>query len=373
MILLDRVQRYILREFLSALSLVIGIFLIAIFLIDLVEQARTVGSDVELTPLMAVSLSLMKLPMLIEQTLALAILIAAIITFYNLNKRSELSIIRASGMSAWRFLWPVILATTLIGIFATAILNPVGAMLTENFEQRRAELLSGENQQPRHSTGAIWRRDGNENRQLVIRANETNIEEATLLDVMIIEEERIFQNGKPTNTFAFKRRIDAKRARLLNGYIELESIVENIPNSPTKRQEFLTLSTELDPDELLASSISSSTIGFWDLLELIKRTKLAGLDPTQYELRWHRLLSAPLLFIAMALIGTIVCLRLARLGSIPQLIGSGVISAIVVISVMEISANLGASGNVQPWLAAWAPVLFACFSTFAVIAYREDG
>lgn len=370
--LLDRVQRYILREFLSALSLVVGIFLIAIFLIDLVEQARTVGSDVELTPLMAVSLSLMKLPMLIEQTLALAILIAAIITFFNLNKRSELSIIRASGMSAWRFLWPVIFSTALIGIFATAVLNPIGAMLSENFEQRRAELLSGENQ-PRHRTGAIWRRDGNENRQLVIRANETNLEEATLVDVMIIEEERIFENGEPTNTFAFKRRIDAKRARLLSGFIQLESIVENIPNSPPIRREFLTLSTELDPDELLASSISSSTIGFWELLGLIERTRHAGLDPTQYELRWHRLLSAPLLFIAMALIGTIVCLRLARLGSVPQLIASGVVSAIIVISVTEISANLGASGNVQPWLAAWSPVLFACFFTFAVIAYREDG
>ena len=372
MTLLDRVQRYILREFLSALSLVVGIFLIAIFLIDLVEQARTVGSDVELTPLMAVSLSLMKLPMLIEQTLALAILIAAIITFFNLNKRSELSIIRASGMSAWRFLWPVIFSTALIGIFATAVLNPIGAMLSENFEQRRAELLSGENQ-PRHRTGAIWRRDGNENRQLVIRANETNLEEATLVDVMIIEEERIFENGEPTNTFAFKRRIDAKRARLLSGFIQLESIVENIPNSPPIRREFLTLSTELDPDELLASSISSSTIGFWELLGLIERTRHAGLDPTQYELRWHRLLSAPLLFIAMALIGTIVCLRLARLGSVPQLIASGVVSAIIVISVTEISANLGASGNVQPWLAAWSPVLFACFFTFAVIAYREDG
>lgn len=373
MTLLDRVQRYILKEFLSAFSLVIGIFLLAILLIDLVEQARTVGSDVELTPIMAVSLSLMKLPMLIEKTLALAILIAAIITFYNLNKRSELSIIRASGMSAWRFLWPVIFSTTLIGLFATTILNPVGAMLTENFEQRRAELLSGENQQPRHKTGAIWRRDGNENRQLVIRAGETNLEEATLVDVMIIEEERIFENGEPTNTFAFKRRIDAKRARLLSGFIQLETVVENIPDSPPVRREYLSLATELDPDELLANSISSSTIGFWDLLSLIERTKNAGLDTTQYELKWHRLLTAPLLFVAMALIGTIVCLRLARLGSVPQLIASGVISAIVVISVTEISANLGASGSVQPWLAAWCPVLFACFATFAVIAYREDG
>lgn len=373
MILLDRVQRYILREFISALALVVGIFLLAIFLIDLVEQARTVGSDVELTPLMAVSLSLMKLPMLIEKTLALAILIGAIITFYNLNKRSELSIIRASGMSAWRFLWPVIFATTLIGLFATAILNPVGAMLSEHFEQRRAELLSGENQLARVNTGAIWRRDGNENRQLVIRANETNIDEAILVDVMIIEEERIFRNGEPTNTFAFKRRIDAKRARLLSGFIQLENIVENIPNSPTIRRDFLSLTTELDPDELLASSISSSTIGFWDLPRLIKQTKNAGLDPTQYELKWHRLLTVPILFVAMALIGTIVCLRLARLGSVPQLITSGVLSAIVVISVIEISANLGASGSVTPWLAAWSPVLFACLSTFAVIAYREDG
>jgi lipopolysaccharide export system permease protein len=102
--MLSRIQRYILKECLSGLVLVLGVLLLAILLIDVVEQLRTVGGDVSLSLLSALRLSLMKLPLLIEQTLPFALLAASMLAFTRLNRRSELSIIRASGLSAWRFL-----------------------------------------------------------------------------------------------------------------------------------------------------------------------------------------------------------------------------------------------------------------------------
>ena len=63
----SRIQRYIFMRCLYALGLVVGIFAITIMLVDVVEQLRTVGSDIELSPFTAVQLSLMKLPKLIQR------------------------------------------------------------------------------------------------------------------------------------------------------------------------------------------------------------------------------------------------------------------------------------------------------------------
>ena len=124
MIIFPRISRYILIQCLQGLGLVLTIFVLAIMLVDVVEQMRTVGGDVELSPFQAVQLSLMKMPMLIEQTLPFALLISGIIAYSRLNRRSELSIIRASGMSAWRFLAPLIGMAAVIGILTTTVLNP---------------------------------------------------------------------------------------------------------------------------------------------------------------------------------------------------------------------------------------------------------
>ena len=135
---MSRIQIYILKQCLSGLAIVVGLLVLAILLIDVVEQLRTVGGDVSLSLLSALRLSLMKLPMIVEQTLPFALLAATMMAFTRLNRRSELSIIRASGLSAWRFLTPVIVLGVVLGLFSSLALNPFAARLTQSFEAERA-------------------------------------------------------------------------------------------------------------------------------------------------------------------------------------------------------------------------------------------
>ncbi|MEL6473411.1 MAG: LptF/LptG family permease [Pseudomonadota bacterium] len=372
--LFSRIQIYILRECLSGLALVLGIFILAIVLVDVVEQMRTVGGDIELTPIGAIRLTLMKLPMLIEQTLPFAILIGAVIAYSRLNRRSELSIIRASGMSAWRFLTPAIVMAAAFGVFATTVLNPLGASLTARFEEERSRLLEDGRPTMQIAQNGVWLRQGDDSRQIVIHADGVEGSGgATLTDVKLIEEERLYINGRPTQAFAFVRRIDARRARLLDGFWQLENIVENVPGSPPIQRDFLSIPTNLDADKLLDEFASPNTIGFWALPGFIEQASEAGLDGSRYAMRWHSLLAAPVLFVAMALIGAIACLRLARLGGTPRLIATGATAAIGLFFITQFASSLGASGAAPPIVAAWSPALFALFTTLTLIAYREDG
>ena len=54
----------------------------------------------------ALRLTLLKTPMLVEQTLPFVVLAGAMMAVIGLNRSSELVAMRAAGVSAWRFLAP---------------------------------------------------------------------------------------------------------------------------------------------------------------------------------------------------------------------------------------------------------------------------
>ena len=371
--LLTRIQRYILREMLSALMMVLGIFLLAIILVDVVEQMRTVGGDVSISLGTALQLSFMKLPMLIEKLLPFALLISAMMAFTRLNRRSELSIIRAIGVSAWRFLTPVIILALGLGLLTTTLINPLGAKLTANYESQRARLLELGGAAVSVTNNGVWLRQGDDLRQIVIHAERVEQNGLVLVNVKMLEEERLYNGNRPTNDFEFVRRIDAEKASLFDGFWQLETVIENVPGLPPTRTETLAIPTSLDAVTLLDRFASPSTIGFWELPHFISQTRSAGLDASRYVMRLQSLYATPIFFVAMALIGAIVCLRLQRLGGTPRLLAMGAGAAVGLFFIMQLSSSLGATGALPPWIAAWAPPLFVLFATLGLIAYKEDG
>ncbi|MEP1142861.1 MAG: LptF/LptG family permease [Henriciella sp.] len=369
----SKIQRYIFLRCLAALGLVLGIFAITIMLVDVVEQLRTVGGDIDLSPLTAVQLSLMKLPGLLEDTLSFAILVAAMIAYNQLSKSSELSVIRATGQSAWQFLAPVMVMAAGLGFFAMAVLNPLGSHLSERFETTRANLLQEGGRVVERQRSDVWLRQGSDDTQIVIYAGSVDSTGQVFTDVRFLEEGRIYEGARPTTRFRFIRRIDAETATISGGFWQLTNLVENTPGNPPLELSNLAIETDLDPNTLLSRFTSPNTIGFWSLPRFIAQTGRAGLDTSQFSMRWFGLTALPVLYTAMALIGAIVCLRLSRLGGTSRLIAIGAVSAIGLFFVTQIASSFGSSGAIPAVIAAWSPALCALFISLTVLAYQEDG
>ena len=367
------IQRYIFMRCLMALGLVIGIFAITIMLVDVVEQLRTVGGDIDLSPLTAVQLSLMKLPGLLEETLAFAVLVAAMIAYNQLSKSSELSVIRATGQSAWQFLAPVMVMAACLGLFAMMVLNPLGAHLSERFEASRANLLQEGGQVVERQRSDVWLRQGTDDSQIVIHAASVDSTGQVFTQVRFLEEGRIYEGARPTSRFRFTRRIDAETARISGGFWQLSNLIENTPGNPPQELASLAIETDLDPNTLLSRFTSPDTIGFWGLPSFISQTSKAGLDTSRFSMRWFGLTSLPVLYTAMALIGAIVCLRLSRLGGTSRLIAVGAGAAVALFFVTQIASSFGSSGAIPALIAAWSPALCALFISLTVLAYQEDG
>lgn len=366
-------QRYIFSRCLFALALVVGIFAITIMLVDVVEQLRTVGGDIDLSPWQAIQLSLYKLPGLLEETLSFAVLVSAMIAYNQLSKSSELSVIRSMGQSAWQFLAPVIILAAGLGLFTMAVLNPVGAHLSEQFETARANLLQEGGQVVERTRSDVWLRQGSNDSQIVIHAASVDSTGQIFSNVRFLEEGRVYEGARPTSRFRFIRRIDAETAEIIGGFWQLTNLVENTPDGPPLRLNSLAIETDLDPNTLLSRFTSPDTIGFWGLPGFINQTSRAGLDTSRFSMRWFGLTALPVLFTAMALIGAIVCLRLSRLGGTSRLIATGAGAAVGLFFVTQIASSFGSSGAIPAVIAAWSPALCALFVSLTVLAYQEDG
>jgi lipopolysaccharide export system permease protein len=369
----SRIQRYIFVKCLMALLMVVGIFVLTIMLVDIVEQLRTVGGDIDLSVLQAVQLAAMKLPGLIEQTFPFAILVAAMIAYNQLSKSSELSVIRATGQSAWQFLAPVLVLAIGLGLFSMMALNPIGATLSERFEATRADLLQQGGQRVDRARSNIWLRQGTDDSQIVIHAESVDATGQVFQDIKFIEEARIYDGPRPTDTFKFARRLDAKEATIAGGFWQLSDIVENVPDQPAVRLDSLAIETDLDPNKLLSRFTSPDTIGFWELPVFIQQTRKAGLDTSRFTMRWMGLTALPILYMAMALIGAIVCLRLSRLGGTSRLVATGAGAAVGLFFFTQVAASFGSSGSIPAVIAAWGPALCALFISLSILAYQEDG
>jgi lipopolysaccharide export system permease protein len=382
MVIAGRIQRYIFRQCVMSLALTLSIILLAIVLVDVVEQMRTIGSRTQIGIQIAFQLTMMKTPGLILDTLPFAMLVGSILTYSQLSRRSELPAVRAAGVSAWRFLGPVMVLAFGIGVLMVTVLDPLATRLTQDFNSERARLLGN----VQTETGGVWLSQGDA--QAAPTKTAGSVADENPNGLAIIHGRNVVGRGQALEdvTFwyfrpdpknpdqrEFTHRIDAERAELTPGFWQLAGVVENRLGGGVKREANLALPTNLSGDTLLSRFASSKTIPFWELPAFIETGRAAGMEVDAYVLKFHSLLAMPVFMLAMALIGAVVCLRLARSGGLSRLVGAGTMAGFVLFFANRLAAGMSASGATPPEAAAWCPPLFALFAVLTLLAHAEDG
>ena len=383
MVIAGRIQRYVFRECLMALLLTLGVMVLAIVLVDVVEEMRDIGRRTQISIVTALQLSLMKTPRLILETLPFATLVGSIMTFSQLSRRSEIPAIRASGVSAWRFLGPAMVLAIGIGVVMVTVLDPLATRLNERFDAERERLINPRASATPDAVDGVWLSQGdlaagagdsasveNPDAQAIINARRVIGRGQALEDVTFY----YFRPGpKGGEDREFTHRIDAKRAELTSGFWQLQNVIYNRPGSKVERMDRLAVPTNLRNDTLLSRFASAETIPFWDLPSFIRDGRNAGMEVDAYVLKLHTLLAMPVFMLAMSLIGAVVCLRLARSGGLSRLIGAGALAGFVLFFATRVAAGMSSSGAAPPEAAAWCPPLFALFAVLTLLAHAEDG
>jgi lipopolysaccharide export system permease protein len=135
----------------------------------------------------------------------------------------------------------------------------------------------------------------------------------------------------------------------------------------------MTVPTDLTAEHIQDSFAPPETIGFWKLPGFIALLEESGFSSNRHRLHWLRLLSQPVVFVAMVLIGAAFSMRHVRFGGLGYMALGCVIAGFGYFFLSDIANALGASGAVPVVLAAWAPPLSAVLLALGLLLHLEDG
>ena len=363
---LGRIERYVLVQQARSLGIALGVIAALIMLIDFVEISRGVGSDVDLSGVRILGLMLLKSPQVIIQLLPFVFLFGTLAAFVGLNRRSELIAMRAAGVSAWRFVLPAAGAALMFGVITVAALGPLAASADGLFQRERARLsgsAAGAEARP-----TVWIREGDDTRQMVIRAERQDRANARLLDVTFF----IYTNDA-AGMRTFSERIDADSASLSNGSWRLVNAIGAEIGQRAVRYATLDLPSSLADEEAFERFARPQATSFWSLPAQIDRVEAAGFSSTAYRLRLQQLLATPLMFAAMSILAAAFSLRLMRLGDLARMSVAAVVLGFGFFFVNQAASAFGSAEVIPPWLAAWLPPLLTALAAFTLLFYTEDG
>jgi len=356
-------SRYIAGRTVRGILLAFLIVTAIIALVDYVEASRNIGADADLSPLQLLILTGLKVPKLIEQTIPFVVLFGVMGALAGMNKRSELTVMRAAGLSAWRFLRPALVVTALIGILWSTVVNPLSSRMMGEYDARAASALGS------LQTEEIWLREGSNTAQRVIQAESLDLS-SKLLNGAIFYEMGIAADGATV----FERRFDAKTARLLTpGYWTLNGVIENAPGELTRRTNTLTLPTGITVEDLREQSGQQVDAPFWAIRGEIRANEEAGFSARKLRLQFHKLLALPFLLVAMTFIAAGVSMHLVRGGGTLRLLIMGAALGFGVFFADSVVTAFGEVAILPVILAAWTVPLLVLLLGITHLARIEDG
>ncbi|AUH35113.1 LPS export ABC transporter permease LptG [Paracoccus tegillarcae] len=364
---------YIARRFLRSFLLIGGVFGLILFLIEMIEMIRRFSDDgVGLAG--AAGLAGLNIAGSFYAILPLIAVLSGIALFLGLARTSEMVAIRASGRSALKTLIAPVLTALVIGALAVALMNPFVAATGSRFDTAAANIERDNSQTVSLSDSAVWLRQGlsdatNEDGQLMIRAGRASPDAATLYDATFI----IFATEAGPI-----RRIEAREAVLLPGEWQLSGVTdypltEPNPQAAARSSDVLTLPSELTAQRIREGFGRPDAVPIWQLPAFIAGLERAGFSATRHRTWFQQELALPFLMAAMVVIAAAFTMRhvRGRNTGVAVLLAFG--AGIGVFFLRNLAQVLGDSGQVAPWIAAWAPPAVAALLALALVLQREDG
>jgi lipopolysaccharide export system permease protein len=355
--------RYFFRRYIvTALWFLLGVGAI-IFLADFSETSRRMSGFTGYTVSAGLLMTAMRVPLILQQVIPTLSLFIGMTVLIALNRRYELVVTRAAGISVWQFVSPFVIGAFLIGLATLLVVNPLAAWGQRESASMEASWREASNRS-RASAFVPWIRQISGDDDTIIGAKSYQEKGTFLIDVVV------FQFDKDGRVIM---RQDAKTAKLEDGYWLLNEVLENRPGEIPMRRETAQVRTNLKQEYIQESLAQPDTVAFFDLSRKIEVSKSFGIPTKALETQYHSLLSLPILLVAMTLIAATVSLKFSRFAQSRSVILGGIVSGFVLYVVTVLVKAFGSSGAIPPFVAVWIPVIVATALGTTILLHQEDG
>lgn len=343
---MSTLDRYILKTFIRNLALVL---LILISLYGLIEFLEKVDDFIEFHAELKYYLlyPLYLLPVIISNTMPMAVLLATFATIGGFSRSSQLTAMLSGGISFNRISRPLFLGSlALASLVIVANLWLVPWSSRESNYILRTEIKGKSSSQV--SGKDLYFRDGNR----IISVNQAFPSKGVVLGLTIIE---FNDNFMPVT------RIQADKATYTNnGQWRLDNAViwNFVPETRTvasfEHKPELLVDLKRQPSEMLRLLDRPEDLTFGELLQLTSKLQKEGYDPKAYQVETHMRFAKAAIPIIMVLIGIPFALQRGRNDSFSLGIVISLVIFVVYFIFYAVFAVFGSIAVLPPLIAAWA-------------------
>jgi lipopolysaccharide export system permease protein len=353
---------FFLRYIVTAFWFLLGVSAI-IFLADFSETTRRLSGLAEFSVFGAFGMTALRLPSILQQTIPTLSLFIGMTVLIALNRRYELVVTRAAGISVWQFVSPFVMGAFLLGMLGLLVINPLAAWGQRESISMEATWRQASNR-AKASKFVPWIRQISGDEDIIIGAKSYRANGTELIDVVLFHFDK---SGNVT------MRQDARTAKLEDGYWLLNDVLENRPGEIPVRQPTAQVRTNLKQEYIQETLEQPETVAFFDLSRKIEISRSFGISTKALETQFHSLLSLPILLVAMTLIAATVSLKFSRFAQSRSMILGGIVSGFVLYVVSVLVKAFGSSGAIPPFVAVWIPVIVATALGATILLHQEDG
>ncbi len=364
--MLSMIDRYIVVTFLKVF-LFIGLTIYVISII--VELKSLIDSVVERDLPFTIILDYFKFytPGLMRYIIPIASMMAAVITVALFSRFSETIAIKASGISAYRMILPIIIVSFLFSAlfylvqdYILPYTNQKALMLRDTIEGRKGI-----------SYGMLHGRwlAGKGKRFFNYKNYESSPPTLTGVSVYEISE----------SDFSLKKRIEAERCYWNGKSWEFENGWQRSFDDEISYEKFQLMAFLFDEGAdyfearektFFGASRIPEQMSYFELRDYINTLRTAGYDTTSLRVGMHEKLSFPLTSLIMVLVSIPFAFLIGKKGS---LYGVGISLLIIIVywALFAISNALGHEGILPPFLSAWAPnIIFGLAGLWGIFNTR---
>ena len=345
-------DEYVLREFLLTFGMVLVTFVMLMLVFTFFELLGDIIRNQ--TPLVTVGEYLINLtPSMIYLITPLAVLIGVLVVFGVMNRSSELTAMKATGISLYRIVVPVLAIAAVLSA-SLFVFDDTYLPQANRRQEALRNVIKGKPPETFEHPGRKWifgqQHAGQPSRIFYYQYFDPDID--TFGNISVFE----FKAG----SFNLSKRIFAATAHWepsLNSWVFEDGWERTFTPEGISYQDFTatTFPEVHEPPGYFTKEVrQSSEMSFGELARYIRNLRQSGFNTVPLRVQLNHKLAYPLITLVMAILAVPFALSMGKRGSL-----SGIAVAIgVAISYFVVSGFFEAMGNVSwlpAFLAAWSP------------------
>ena len=338
------VDKYLIKQFLTTILFSLLTFLAIFIVVDLMEHIDEF-IDYEVPLPIILKYYLVFLPQMIRYMTPIAVLLAALFVTGKMSDLNELTALKSSGMSLYRYMTPFIFTTLIISILSvyfSGYVAPISNKIKVSIERDYMDwgtIQSGNN---------VFFQDS-KTRIVTLASYNVHTERANIISI---------QDYNANDITRMVNRIDALRMIfdtsnaawiLSNGikrtFLDTTQITE-------KFDEMVLTDLHFSPEDIIKKQIKNEEMTLTELEELAADQLQTGNNPRRAQIEYHSIIAFAFASVITVLFGLPLSSN-KRKGGLALQFGINLVITFAYLVFMSISQAFGKNGVMGPILTAW--------------------